>query len=62
MKSIFDKTRGVGRFDREGHQVVLEHDASVFAVEQLMRIFRGLLSFYRSRFVPLLMDNPGRRG
>ncbi len=62
MKSVFGGTQGVSKFYREGDGVVVEHDASVIAVEQLLAIFRGLPSFYRGRFVPSVMENPGRQG
>ena len=60
MASIFGRMRGVSKFYREGHGVVVEHDASVVAVEQLMEVFRGLPSFYKGHFVPSVMENPGR--
>ncbi len=61
MKTVFEGTPGVGRFYREGHGVVLEHDPGVIAVEQLMEIFRRLPSFYRGRFVPsLLQESEGQ--
>ena len=62
MKAVFGGTRGVGRLYREGHGVVVEHDAGVVTAEQLTDIFRGLPSFYKSRFVPSVMENPGRQG
>jgi len=61
MKSVFAGTPGVSKFYREGHGVVVEHDASVVAVEQLLEIFRGLPSFYQSRFVPSVMGNPEKQ-
>ncbi len=61
MKSIFGATQGVSKFYREGDGVVVEHDASVIAVDQLLDIFRNLPSFYRRRFVPTVMENPGRQ-
>jgi len=60
MKSVFGRTRGVGGSYREGDGVVVEHDASVATVEQLMDIFRGLPSFYENHFVPSVMENPAR--
>jgi len=60
MKAVFGGTRGVSAFYREGHGVVVEHDAGVVAVEQLMEVFRGLPSFYKGHFVPSVMENPGR--
>ncbi len=61
MKSTFGGTPGVSKFYREGGGVVVEHDASVVTVEQLMDIFRGLPSFYRNHFVPSVMEQPGRQ-
>jgi hypothetical protein len=62
MKSVFGRTQGVSKFYREGDGVVVEHDASVIAVEQLLDIFRNLPSFYAGRFIPTVMEKPGRRG
>ncbi len=61
MASIFGRMRGVSKFYREGHGVVVEHDASVVAVEQLLDIFRGLPSFYEGHFVPSVMEKQGRQ-
>ena len=61
MKSIFGGTPGVSKLYREGGGVVVEHDASVVTVEQLMDIFRGLPSFYRNHFAPSVMEQPGRQ-
>jgi hypothetical protein len=57
MKSVFGRMPGVSRFYREGPGVVVEHDASVITVEQLMDVFRGLPSFYRSHFIPSMPAN-----
>jgi len=62
MKSVFSRMPGVSKFYREGPGVVVEHDASVVAVEQLMDVFRSLPSFYHNRFIPSVMENPGRQG
>ncbi len=62
MKSIFGGTPGVSRFYREGQGIVVEHDSSVVAVEQLMEILRGLPSFYRGHFVPSLLQEPEGQG
>jgi hypothetical protein len=62
METVFGGMRGVGAFCREGDGVVVEHDAGVVAVEQLMEVFRGLPSFYERHFVPSVMDEPGRAG
>lgn len=56
MGSIFGGTPGVSGFYREGDGVVVEHNASVISVEQLMDIFRGLPLFHRSHFVPSMMQ------
>lgn len=61
MKSVFGGTPGVSRFYREGDGVVVEHNASVISVEQLMDIFRRLPSFHRSHFVPSMMQEPRGR-
>ena len=61
MKSVFGKTPGVSRFYREGDGVVVEHDASVATVEQLLDIFRHLPSFYHHHFIPSVMDNPPKQ-
>ncbi len=61
MKSVFGGTQGVSKFYREGDGVVVEHDASIIAVAQLLDIFRGLPSFYRGRFIPTVMESPGRQ-
>jgi hypothetical protein len=58
MKTVFEGTPGVSRFYREGNGVVVEHDPSVIAVEQLMEIFRRLPSFYRGHFAPSLLQGP----
>jgi hypothetical protein len=58
MKSVFGGTRGVSKFYREGDGVVVEHDSSVIAVEQLMDIFRSLPSFYQGRFIPTMVEGP----
>lgn len=42
--------------------MVVEYDASVIAVGQLLDIFRDLPSFYRGRFIPSVMENPRRQG
>jgi len=60
MATIFGKMQGVSKFYREGPGVVVEHDASVVAAEQLLEIFQGLPSFYSHRFVPSVMERPGR--
>ena len=52
MESVFAKTEGVSRFYREGDGVVVEHDPSTVAAEQLMDIFKGLPSFYEGSFIP----------
>jgi hypothetical protein len=61
MKSVFGKIPGVAKFCREGPGVVVEYDADVVTMEQLLDVFRGLPSFYRSRFVPTVLENPGRQ-
>jgi hypothetical protein len=61
MASIFGQMQGVSKFYREGHGVVVEHDASVVTAERLMDIFRGLPSFYENHFVPSVVEKPGRR-
>jgi hypothetical protein len=61
MESVFGRTPGVSKFYQEGPGVVVEHDASVVTVEQLMDIFRGLPSFYINHFVPSVMETPGRQ-
>jgi len=61
MKSVFGGTQGVSKFYREGDGVVVEHNASVIAVAQLLDIFRGLPSFYAGRFIPSVTENPGRQ-
>ncbi len=62
MASVFGGTRGVSEFYREGDGVVVEHEASVVAVDQLLDIFRNLPSFYRGRFIPTVLENPGGQG
>jgi hypothetical protein len=62
MKSVFGETPGVSEFYREGPGVVVEHDASVVTVERLLEIFRGLPSFYQGKFIPGVLENPGRQG
>ena len=62
MKAVFGGIQGVSAFYREGDGVVVEHDASVIAVHQLLDIFRGLPSFYQNHFIPSLMATPGRQG
>jgi len=62
MESVFGGTRGVSKFYREGHGVVVEHDASVIVAEKLLDIFRNLPSFYRGRFIPTVLENPGGQG
>jgi len=62
MKSVFGRTRGVSKFYREGDGVVVEHDVSVIAVDQLLDIFRNLPPFYRGRFIPTVLENPGGQG
>jgi hypothetical protein len=59
MESVFGGTHGVSKFYREGDGVVVEHDPSVIAVEQLLDIFRDLPSFYAGRFVPTVVEKPG---
>jgi len=59
MESVFGRMAGVGKFYREGPGVVVEHDSSVVAVEQLLDVFRGLPTFYRNCFIPSVMENPG---
>ena len=59
MKSVFGRMPGVSGFYREDPGVVVEHDSSVVTVEQLMDVFRGLPSFYQSRFIPAVLENPG---
>ncbi len=59
MNSAFGGTRGVSAFYREGQGVVVEHDASVVTVDQLLDIFRGLPSFHQNHFIPSVMANPG---
>jgi hypothetical protein len=61
MKSVFGRMPGVGKFCREGSGVVVEHDGSAVTVEQFMDVFRSLPSFYRSHFVPTVLENPGRQ-
>ncbi len=62
MKSVFGGTRGVSKFYREGDGVVVEHDANVISLDQLLDIFRNLPSFYRGRFIPTVLANPGGQG
>lgn len=59
METVFGRMRGVGAFYREGDGVVVEHDAGVVTVEQLMEVFRGLPSFFERHFVPSVMQSPG---
>ena len=61
MESVFGGTRGVSKFYREGHGVVVEHDSSVVTAEQLLDVFQCLPSFYQNRFIPSVMANPGRQ-
>jgi hypothetical protein len=58
MKAVFGGTEGVSKFYRKGDGVVVEHDASVVTVEQLMDLFRGLPSFYQNHFIPSVTANP----
>jgi hypothetical protein len=62
MQSVFGRMAGVSTFYREGPGVVVEHDSSVVAVEQLLDVFRRLPSFYRGRFIPTVLENPGEQG
>jgi hypothetical protein len=62
MKAVFAGTAGVSKFYREGPGVVVEHDPSVVTVERLLEIFRGLPSFYQGKFMPSVLENPGRQG
>ena len=57
--SVFGKMRGVSKFYREGDGVVVEHDASMVTAEQLMVVFRGLPSFYKSHFIPSVIKSAG---
>ena len=61
MQSVFGRMPGVSRFYREGPGVVVEHDPSVVTVEQLLDVFRGLPSFYRSHFIPSMLENQNHR-
>lgn len=61
MKTVFGRMAGVSKFYREDLGVVVEHEASVVTVEQLLDVFRGLPSFYRSHFVPTVLENRGRQ-
>ncbi len=62
MTSVFGGTRGVSKLYREGDGVVVEHDASVIAVEQLLDIFRNLPLFYQGRFLPTLLEKTEGQG
>jgi hypothetical protein len=62
IKSVFSRMAGVSRFYREGPGVVVEHDSSVATVDRLLDVFRGLPSFYRSRFIPSMLENPKGQG
>jgi hypothetical protein len=61
MTAVFGGIWGVSKFYREGDGVVVEHDAGVVMVEQLMDVFRGLPSFFSNHFVPSVMENTGRQ-
>ena len=62
MKTVFGGTQGVSKFYREGDGVVVEHDAAVVTVEQLMELLRELPSFHERHFAPSVMDDSGRAG
>ena len=57
MEFIFMKTQGVSKFYREGDGVVVEHDPTIVAVEQLIDIFKGLPSFYEGYFIPTMITS-----
>ncbi len=61
MESVFAGTPGVGRFYREGSGIVVEYDAGVVTIEQLLSLFRKLPSFYPNHSVPSVMEHPGGR-
>ena len=62
MQSVFGRTPGASKFYREGPGGGVEHDPSVVTVEQLMDVSRALPSFYRSRFIPSMLENPEGQG
>lgn len=57
MESVFVKIKGVSKFYREGNGVVIEHDSSIVAAEQLMDIFKTLPSFYKGFFIPTVIGS-----
>ncbi|MHC4517206.1 MAG: hypothetical protein ACYTAS_01340 [Planctomycetota bacterium] len=57
MKAVFLKTPGVEKLYREEGGIVVEHDATVVGVDQLIALFQGLPSFYEGCFGPTMMTS-----
>ena len=57
MEFVFTKIKGVNKFYREGDGVVVEHNSSMVAAEQLRDIFKTLPSFYKGFFIPTVIGN-----
>ncbi len=59
LESTFAKMQGVSKFCIEGEgadtKLIVEHDPSIVAVDQLMGIFKGLPSFHKGCFIPTIL-------
>ena len=55
LRTVFMKTPGVTKLYREADGVVVEHDADVVGVDQLLDLFNRLPSFYEGCFGPVMI-------
>jgi copper chaperone CopZ len=61
IESTLTAINGVSKVYMEGEgqeqKLIVEHDPTTATVEQLMKVFKGLPSFYEGFFIPTLITN-----
>ena len=60
MESIFCKMQGVNKLytEQKGQEtaVIVEYEPSIVSVEQLLKTFKDLPSFYKGFFIPEVLE------
>ena len=62
IESVLTSMQGVSKVYMEGEgqeqELIVEHDPTTATVEQLMKVFKGLPSFYEGFFIQTLITTP----
>jgi copper chaperone CopZ len=59
IESTLTNMKGVNKVyiekDGEEQRLIVEHNPNMLTVEQLIEVFKGLPSFYKGKFIPILI-------